>query len=427
VSATASTPTLGDALRLLGLPLDAPIDEQMLVGAYRDAAREHHPDAAPEDMRDAQTERMRQINLARDLVRASLTRLQAEPFASFAPEDDEARGAWWDVSAEDLAELGIRWNPNARRVPWAKRVRAARLSLGVVVGDDVTVEEQGALRVGRVVAFDESTRVGLRTSLHGIPVEVRRVGLEVEFPGEERRTVDAADVQACGWRCPVCLRTSPHGLPRTRPCPRCLRRFRAGYERWRDAALERGRLRRRLARLSSEGGAPFTPRRYPAFREREAVLIAARERASSLEETRAAIVAAIAAAEAAEQEAEIRIGRARSEGGADKRRKERAQWAGEARRARAALAGVEADIDETIRRVIDLASEVDDLERSLRMRHDAAEQAREAGAERRERDRKQTESELRAVELELAALNPDSIALLDGFEAWGEQVERWLG
>src|SRR3954451_21034183 len=251
----------------------------MLVGAYRDAAREHHPDAAPADMREAQTERMRQINLARDLVRASLQGLSAEPFAAFAPVDEEARGAWWDVSAEDLAELGIRWNPNARRVPWAKRVQAARLSLGVVVGDDVTVEEDGVMRVGRVVAFDESTRVGLRTSLHGIPVEVRRVGLDVEFP-DGQRIVDAADVQACGWRCPVCLRTSAHGLPRTRPCPRCLRRFRAGYDRWRETALERGRLRRRLARLASEGGTPFTPRRYPAFREREATLIAARERAA---------------------------------------------------------------------------------------------------------------------------------------------------
>ena len=55
---------LGDALRLLGLPLDATIDEQMLVGAYREAAREHHPDAAPEGERKAQTERMLAINLA---------------------------------------------------------------------------------------------------------------------------------------------------------------------------------------------------------------------------------------------------------------------------------------------------------------------------------------------------------------------------
>ena len=77
-----------------------------------------------------------------------------------------------------------------------------------------------------MAAFDESTRVGLRTSLNGIPVEVRRVGLEVEFPDGEVRTIDAAHAQAAGWRCPVCLRTSPHGLPRTRPCPRCLRRFR---------------------------------------------------------------------------------------------------------------------------------------------------------------------------------------------------------
>jgi hypothetical protein len=140
----------------------------------------------------------------------------------------------------------------------------------LVVGDDVAVERDGTLRLGRVVAFDDSTRVALRTSLHGIPVEVRRVGMEVEF-GDGSRVVDAAHVQAAGWHCPVCLRTSPHGVPRERPCPRCLRRFRAGFDRWRETALARRRLRRRLARLTSEP-APFAPRRYPAYREAEAQL-----------------------------------------------------------------------------------------------------------------------------------------------------------
>src|SRR4051812_42944865 len=139
--------SLGEALRLLGLPLDVVIDEQMLVGAYREAARAHHPDAAPEEERDTQTERMREINVARDLVRTHLDRLGAEPFATFATHPDAPPGLVWDVTSDDLSELGIRWNPNARRVPWAKRVDAARLALGVVVGDAVSVEENGGLRV----------------------------------------------------------------------------------------------------------------------------------------------------------------------------------------------------------------------------------------------------------------------------------------
>ena len=110
--------TLGDALRLLGLPLDATIDEQMLVGAYREAAREHHPDAAPEGEREAQTERMLAINLARDVVRSHLERLGAEPFASFQPVGDgPGPGLFWDVTADDLASLGIRWNPERHPHP----------------------------------------------------------------------------------------------------------------------------------------------------------------------------------------------------------------------------------------------------------------------------------------------------------------------
>jgi hypothetical protein len=423
---TIATPSLGDALRLLGLPLDVPIDEQMLVGAYREAARAHHPDAAPDDLRDAQTERMREINVARDLVRAHLSRLGSEAFATFAP-DDGGRGSdlWWDVSADDLAELGIRWNPNTVRVPWAKRVQAARLSLGVVVGDEVTVEESGTLRVGRVTEFDESTRVGLRTSLNGIPIEVRRVGLEVEVEGETR-TVDAGDVQACGWHCPVCLRTSPHGTPRLRPCPRCLRRFRGGYPRWREAALARGRLKRRIARLGSDGGTPFTPRRYPAYRETEAALAAARQRLASIEATHAALSAALAAAEGAEAEATARIARARSESGVERRSRERSRWAAEARRVRTAIAQLESQAEETRESVVGLARELEQLERSLRIRHESAERARVEGAERRRRDLAKAEADLREVELELAALNPDAPALLEGFDAWGQSAERWL-
>jgi hypothetical protein len=418
--------TLGDALRLLGLPLDSTIDEQMLVGAYRDAAREHHPDAAPEDEREAQTERMLAINLARDVVRTHLERLGAEPFASFQPVGDgPGPGLFWDVTADDLASLGIRWNPNATRIPWATRVDAARRATFVVSGDQVTVDENGTLREGRVTAFDEGTRVGLRTSLHGIPVEVRRVGMEVEFADGERRTVDAADVTASGWRCPVCLRTSPRGLPQTRPCPRCLRRFRDSYPRWREQAATIARLRRRLERLNREP-ADFTPRRFPRYRELEQTLADLRARADSLRETRAALTAALDQAQADEQLATVRAGRARTEEGAKRRRRETARHAAEAERARAAIAGLDADLDANAERAAALGTERDELERTLRLRHEASVQAREASAERRERERRDAERDLRRAELELAALNPDAPALVDAFEAWGQSSERWL-
>jgi hypothetical protein len=419
------TASLGDALRLLGLPLDEVIDEQRLVGAYRDAARAHHPDAVPEELRAVQTERMREINVARDLIRNHLGRLAEEPFASaFEDTPGVEPDSWWNVGAEDLSELGIRWNPAAQRIPWSRRVNAARLALGVVVGDQVSIDEDGVLSVGKVTAFDESTRVGLRTNFQGIPVEVRRVGLEVE-QGGERRIVDAAHVQAAGWRCPVCLRTSPHGLPRERPCPRCLRRFRTGFDRWKDAAKSRRRLRRRLSRLTSEP-APFAPRRYPAYREVEAQLDDARGRRDSLESTRAALQAALDAAEAAEELAATREARARSDAGVEKRQRERLQHAGEARRARVALAGLEADLETAAERIAALAAELDRMERELQVRHAASERAREAGEARRVEERARVEKELRQVELELAALNPDAPVLLDAFESWGEDPERWL-
>ena len=79
------TAALGEALRLLGLPVDRTVDAPMLASAYRDAARNAHPDAAAPEERDTQTERMRAVNLARDLVRNHLHALGAEPYAAFAP------------------------------------------------------------------------------------------------------------------------------------------------------------------------------------------------------------------------------------------------------------------------------------------------------------------------------------------------------
>ena len=263
------TAALGEALRLLGLPVDRTVDAPMLASAYRDAARGAHPDAAPPEERDLQTERMRAVNLARDLVRNHLHALGAEPYAAFAPGDDgPPLDDWMTQAAMDADGLGVRWNPNAAPVSWAARFDAARRALAIAVGDGVIVAEDGNILVGRVHAFDQSVRVGLRTVIQGLPVEVRRVGVEIEFEDGSLRTVDAADVEASAWRCPVCLRTSVHGLPRTRPCPRCLRRARAAYPHWRDLGASRRRLQRRLARLDAEP-APFSARRSPRYRETE--------------------------------------------------------------------------------------------------------------------------------------------------------------
>jgi hypothetical protein len=73
-----------------------------------------------------------------------------------------------------------------------------------------------------------------------------------------------------------------------------------------------------------------------------------------------------------------------------------------------------------------LAAELERLERELQIRHTASERAREAGEARRVEERARVEKELRQVELELAALNPDAPVLLDAFESWGEDPERWL-
>ena len=206
------TAALGEALRLLGLPVDRTVDAPMLNSAYRDAARNAHPDAAAPEERDAQTERMRAVNLARDLVRTHLPSLGAEPYSAFAPGDDGPPiDDWMSQAAMDADGLGVRWNPNAKPVSWAVRFDAARRALAIAVGDGVIVAEDGNILLGRVKAFDQSVRVGLRTVVSGLPVEVRRVGVEIEFEDGDVRTVDAADVEASAWRCPVCLRTSVHG------------------------------------------------------------------------------------------------------------------------------------------------------------------------------------------------------------------------
>ncbi len=421
------TAALGEALRLLGLPVDRTVDAPMLASAYRDAARGAHPDAAPPEERDLQTERMRAVNLARDLVRNHLHALGAEPYAAFAPGDDgPPLDDWMTQAAMDADGLGVRWNPNAAPVSWAARFDAARRALAIAVGDGVIVAEDGNILVGRVHAFDQSVRVGLRTVIQGLPVEVRRVGVEIEFEDGSLRTVDAADVEASAWRCPVCLRTSVHGLPRTRPCPRCLRRARAAYPHWRDLGASRRRLQRRLARLDAEP-APFSARRSPRYRETEDAAAEALRRVESLESTREALASAIAEAQAASDLAAARIERARSASGQAKRAAERKKHAADARKAAAALAVIEAEIAETRERASALAAERDALAREMQARHDAGQRVREAGEHRRKDERQRAEKELREVELELAAVAPDAPALLDGFAAWGQPPDRWLG
>ncbi|MDX6537556.1 MAG: hypothetical protein QOD37_1897 [Gaiellales bacterium] len=242
---------LADALRRLGLPLDETIDDGELGDAYRRAARENHPDGAPDAEREQRGETMRAINAARDLVRQSLELLSERAYTELSErENGSPAPAWWeDAIFEDPSGMGVRWNPGAIRIPWRERFEQARLALCIAVGDTVTVEHDGMLALGRVEAFDSSVRVSRRTAWGGLPVELRRIGVEVRFPGGATSTVDAADVRAAGWHCPVCGRTATLGEPRERPCPRCIRRSRIDYGRWDDLGRRWRRLHRRLREL----------------------------------------------------------------------------------------------------------------------------------------------------------------------------------
>ena len=242
---------LADALRRLGLPLDETVDDGDLGEAYRRAARENHPDGAPDEERERRGESMREINAARDLVRLSLELLSERPYTELSDRDNGTPApAWWeDAIFEDPSGLGVRWNPGAVRIPWRQRFEQARLALCIAVGDTVTVEGDGVLALGRVEAFDSSVRVSRRTAWGGLPVELRRIGVEVRFPDGTVSTVDAADVRAAGWHCPVCGRTSTLGEPRERPCPRCIRRSRIDYDRWSDLGRRWRRLHRKLREL----------------------------------------------------------------------------------------------------------------------------------------------------------------------------------
>jgi hypothetical protein len=418
---------LADALRRLGLPLDETVDDGDLGEAYRRAARENHPDGAPDSERERRGESMREINAARDLVRLSLELLCERPYTELSERDNGTPApAWWeDAIFEDPSGLGVRWNPGAVRIPWRQRFEQARLALCIAVGDTVTVEGDGVLSLGRVEAFDSSVRVSRRTAWGGLPVELRRIGVEVRFPDGNQATVDAADVRAAGWHCPVCGRTSTLGEPRERPCPRCIRRSRIDYDRWSDLGRRWRRLHRKLRELDRVATV-FAPRRSPAYRELEDGLADARGRVESLSTTVAAMDAALAAAEAGVAEAELRESRTRTPGGAERRRRERTRHAAEAKRVRTARDRTAAVRDEQRRRVVELDRERSRLERELRARHEAGERARRRGQAKRDAERDAALRELRTVEIELGAVAPDAIALLGGFDSWRQAPDKWL-
>ena len=418
---------LADALRQLGLPLDETIDDGELGEAYRRAARENHPDGAPDEQREQRGETMRAINAARDLVRSSLELLSERAYTELSErENGSPAPAWWeDAIFEDPSGLGVRWNPGAVRIPWRQRFEQARLALCIAVGDTVTVEREGVLSLARVDGFDSSVRVSMRTSWGGLPVELRRIGVEVRFPDGFVATVDAADVRAAGWHCPVCGRTSTLGDPRERPCPRCIRRSRIDYGRWDDLGRRWRRLHRRLRELDRVATV-FAPRRSPAFRDVDDGLADARARVASLNATVEAFDAAISAAEASVAEAEARVARTRTPGGAERRRRERAKFAAEAKRVRAARERTAALLGEQRARVVELDRERTRLERELRARHEANERARRNSQAKRDADRDAALKELRTVEIELSAIAPDAIALLGGFEAWRQAPDKWL-
>jgi hypothetical protein len=418
---------LADALRRLGLPLDETVDEGELGEAYRRAARENHPDGAPDEEREARGESMRAINAARDLVRHSLELLAERPYTELSDrENGSPAPAWWeDAIFEDPSGLGVRWNPGAVRIPWRQRFEQARLALCIAVGDTVTVEQEGVLTIARLEAFDSSVRVSRRTAWGGLPIELRRIGAEVRFPDGTVATVDAADVRAAGWHCPVCGRTSTLGEPRERPCPRCIRRSRIDYGRWDDLGRRWRRLHRKLRELDRTASA-FSPRRSPAFRDVDDGLADARARVESLSTTVAAMDAALAAAEAGVADAEARVARTRTAGGAERRRRERARHAAEAKRVRGGRDRAAAVLDEQRARVVELDRERTRLERELRARHEASERARRRGQARRDAERDAALRELRTVEIELGAVAPDAIALLGGFEHWRQAPDKWL-
>ena len=418
---------LADALRRLGLPLDETVDDGDLGEAYRRAARENHPDGAPDEERERRGESMREINAARDLVRLSLELLSERPYTELSErENGTPAPAWWeDAIFEDPSGLGVRWNPGAVRIPWRQRFEQARLALCIAVGDTVTVERDGVLTLGRVEAFDSSVRVSRRTAWGGLPVELRRIGVEVRFPDGAVSTVDAADVRAAGWHCPVCGRTSTLGEPRERPCPRCIRRSRIDYDRWSDLGRRWRRLHRKLRELDRVATV-FAPRRSPAYREMEDGLADARRRVESLGTTVAAMDAALAAAEAGVAEAELRARDAHpGRRGAAPPRARAPCRRGQAGAHGPRSHGRRCSTSSACASSSSIASARASSASCGRATRPASGRA---AAVRRSATPSATAAlrELRTVEIELGAVAPDAIALLGGFDSWRQAPDKWL-
>jgi chromosome segregation ATPase len=171
---------------------------------------------------------------------------------------------------------------------------------------------------------------------------------------------------------------------------------------------------------------PFSPRRSPAFRDVDDGLGDARRRVESLNATIAALDAALASAEAGVAESELRVKRTRTPGGAERRRRERARHAAEAKRVGTARDRTAALLDEQRQRVVELDRERTRLERELRARHESSERARRRGQAKRDAERATALKELRTVEIELGSVAPDAIALLGGFDSWRQAPDKWL-
>jgi hypothetical protein len=120
------------------------------------------------------------------------------------------------------------------------------------------------------------------------------------------------------------------------------------------------------------------------------------------------------------------VARTRTPGGAERRRRERARFAAEAKRVRTARDRTAAVLDEQRMRVVELDRERTRLERELRARHESSERARRHSQAKRDAERAAATRELRSVEIELNAIAPDAIALLGGFESWRQAPDKWL-
>ena len=370
---------LADALRQLGLPLDETIDDGELGEAYRRAARENHPDGAPDEERERRGETMRAINAARGLVqsplevpnsRAGVTRPQRarerQPRAGLVGRRD-LRGS---LRAGRALESGRGAHPvaPALRAGAARALhRRRRHRHGRARGRALARARRGLRQLGASAAAPPgagSRRAAPDRRRGALP---RRLALDGRRGRRARRGLALPRVRA-----------HEHARRAARaPCPRCIRRSRIDYERWDDLGRRWRRLHRRLRELDRVA-APFCaaalpglPRRRRRARRRppaRRVAATPRSRRSTRHSPRRGRrVAEVRAARAAR----TRTGRRRA--GAARRR---AKYAAEAKRVRRRTTARAILLDEQRVRVVELDRERTRLERELRARHEASERAR---------------------------------------------------